>query len=306
MELEVEKRKEAFEESARSINEANQESMRDVMESFASKVAVHLSVIRSEDGALGGGMASEELMADISKQLATVKQEIAAKNETLVEMLHELDTTMKINSKRMSRSAGGGASGGDGLGISDAVRNGSHPGVHAPLPPEEMDAIKSDLHFAVAGAVKNVLDGHKGGVVLLNMPDHNKPAGFMHGDGAGMLQHTIQENMREQRKLHSSLADDMEQIRMRFGKLEEKMNIQLSSVQQSAGGDVVEKKAKSTTKLLYAVQAENGSMAGIESRLLPSLEQDALSESVDEMKELLQSWYRSFSFVSRLQHAVKR
>jgi hypothetical protein len=36
-----------------------------------------------------------------------------------------------------------------------------------------------------------------------------------------------------------------------------------------------------------------------------SLEQDALNESVDEMKELLQSWYRSFSFVSRLQNAVK-
>ena len=100
-------------------------------------------------------------------------------------------------------------------------------------------------------------------------------------------------------------ADDMEQIRMRFSKLEEKMNIQLSSVQQSAGADVVKKEAKSTTKLLYAVQADNGSQSGIESRLLPSLEQDALSESVDEMKELLQSWYRSFSFVSRLQHAVK-
>ena len=36
------------------------------------------------------------------------------------------------------------------------------------------------------------------------------------------------------------------------------------------------------------------------------MEQDALSESVEEMKELLQSWYRSFSFVSRLQNAVKR
>ena len=84
-----------------------------------------------------------------------------------------------------------------------------------------------------------------------------------------MLQHTIAENMREQRKLHSQLADDMEQIRMRFSKLEEKMNIQLSSIQNSAGGEVLKKEAKATTKLLYAVQAENGSQSSIESRLLP-------------------------------------
>jgi hypothetical protein len=132
-----------------------------------------------------------------------------------------------------------------------------------------MDAIKSDLHFAVAGAMKNVLDEHKGGVVLLNLPDHNKPAGFMHGDGAGMLHHTMIENMREQKTMHSRLADDMEEIRSRFSKLEEKMSIQLSSVQQSPGGEVVKKEAKASTKLLYAVQAENGSQAGIESRLLP-------------------------------------
>jgi len=207
MENELERKREAFEESARKINEANQESMRDVMESFASKVAVHLNVIQSEEGGGGGGGASAELMADIAKQIDSVKKDMAVKNEGLVEMLQELDTTLKINSKRMSRSSMG-SRGGDGLGIGDAVRNGSHPGVSAPLPPEEMDAIKADLHFAVAGAMKNVLDEHKNGVVLLNMPDHNKPAGFMHGDGAGMLHTTMQQNMREQRQLHSQLAGE--------------------------------------------------------------------------------------------------
>ena len=154
--------------------------------------------------------------------------------------------------------------------------------------------------------MRNVLDDHKGGVVLLNMPDHNKPAGFMHGDGAGALQVTIQENMREQRRLHGQLADDMMQIRARFAKLEEKMDIQLSSVKDLGDGDVVKKEAKTSTKLLYAVQADNGIQSSVESRLLPGLEQDALAESVEEMKELLQSWYRSFSFVSRLQQAVKQ
>ena len=205
MENELERKREAFEDSAKKINEANQESMRDVMESFASKVAVHLSVIRSEEGGGGGGGASEELMADIAKQIDSVKKDMAVKNEGLVEMLQELDTTLKINSKRMSRSSMG-SRGGDATNAGDAVRNGSHPGVTAPLPPEEMDAIKSDLHFAVAGAMRNVLDEHKNGVVLLNMPDHNKPAGFMHGDGAGLLHSTMQQNMREQRQLHSQLA----------------------------------------------------------------------------------------------------
>ena len=302
MENELERKKEVFESSARQINQANQEAIAVVMDSFASKVAVHLSVIQSEDGG-SGGRGNEELLADIAKQMDQFKKQIDSKNDTLIEMVQELDTTLKISAKKMSRM---GSRGGDGLGISDAVRNGSHPGVVAPLPPEEMDAIKSDLHFAVANAMKNVLDEHKNGVVLLNLPDHNKPAGFMHGDGAGMLHHTMQANMMESRKLHAQLADDMEEIRSRFGKLEEKMNIQLSSIQNSKGGDAVQKEAKATTKLLYAVQAENGSQAGVESRLLPSMEQDALAESVDEMKELLQSWYRSFSFVSRLQHAVKR
>ena len=128
----------------------------------------------------------------------------------------------------------------------------------------------------------------------------------MHGDGAGALQVTIQENMREQRRLHGQLADDMMQIRARFAKLEEKMDIQLSSVKDMGDGDVVKKEAKTSTKLLYAVQADNGIQSSVESRLLPSLEQDALAESVEEMKELLQSWYRSFSFVSRLQQAVKQ
>ena len=96
------------------------------------------------------------------------------------------------------------------------------------------------------------------------------------------------------------------QIRARFAKLEEKMDIQLSSVKDLGDGDVVKKEAKTSTKLLYAVQADNGIQSSVESRLLPSLEQDALAESVEEMKELLQSWYRSFSFVSRLQQAVKQ
>ena len=87
----------------------------------------------------------------------------------------------------------------------------------------------------------------------------------------------MQQNMIESRKLHSQLADDMNEIRSRFGKLEEKMNIQLSSIQHSKGGAVVEKEAKSTAKLLYAVQAENGSQAGIESRLLPRFSSDKLS-----------------------------
>ena len=305
MESELERRKEAFEESARQINDANQELMREVMESFASKVAVHLSVIQA-DGGGSGSMASESLLSDMAKQMNEVKKEISVKNETLVEMLTEMDTTLKITAKRASRSNLGSHGGGASVNVGDAVLNGSHPGVTAPLPAEEMDAIKADLHFAVAGAMRNVLDDHKGGVVLLNMPDHNKPAGFMHGDGAGALQVTIQENMREQRRLHGQLADDMMQIRARFAKLEEKMDIQLSSVKDLGDGDVVKKEAKTSTKLLYAVQADNGIQSSVESRLLPSLEQDALAESVEEMKELLQSWYRSFSFVSRLQQAVKQ
>lgn len=265
MENELERKREAFEESAKKINESSQETMREVMESFASKVAVHLSITGAAGGG-GGGGASEELMADIGKQMQSVKKEIASKNETLVEMLQELDTTLKINAKRASRSQLG-SRGGDGL--ANDPRMSSHPGVVAPLPPEEMDAIKADLHFAVAGAMKNVLDEHRGGVVLLNLPDHNKPAGFMHGDGAGMLHHTIIENMREQKVLHSKLADDMDEIRLRFGKLEEKMHIQLSSMKQSAGGAVIDKQPKAATKLLYAVQNQNGSQASIESRLLP-------------------------------------
>jgi hypothetical protein len=51
--------------------------------------------------------------------------------------------------------------------------------------------------------------------------------------------------------------------------LEEKMHIQLSSMKQSAGGAVIDKQPKAATKLLYAVQNQNGSQASIESRLLP-------------------------------------
>ena len=63
--------------------------------------------------------------------------------------------------------------------------------------------------------------------------------------------------------------DVQELNRVLVDKLEEKMNIQLSSTQNSAGGEVLKKEAKATTKLLYAVQAENGSQSSIESRLLP-------------------------------------
>ena len=75
METELERKKEAFEESARQIQEANQEAIAVVMESFASKVAVHLSVIQSEDGQ-GGRGGNEELLAEMAKQMDHFKAEV--------------------------------------------------------------------------------------------------------------------------------------------------------------------------------------------------------------------------------------
>jgi hypothetical protein len=202
----------------------------------------------------------------------------------------------------MTRAGMGGGAGAGAAGDAEAT-----PGVEAPLSAEEMDAIKQDLHFAVAGAMRGVLEAHRGGVVLLNVPDHNKPAGFFHGDGAGMLQETRQES----RKLHAEVLEQMADMRRRFERMEERLNVQIASGLGGGSGSTVAVGAgqadarSSGHKVLYAVQSPHGGQINVESRLLPGLHKDQLAESADEMKELLQSWYRSFAFVSKLKAAVE-
>ncbi len=53
------------------------------------------------------------------------------------------------------------------------------------------------------------------------------------------------------------------------------------------------------------VKGPGGRQAGVESRILQGLEKDQLREGVDEMRSLLQSWYRSFTLVSRLENAFE-
>jgi len=202
----------------------------------------------------------------------------------------------------MARAGMGGGAGVGAVGDAEAT-----PGVEAPFSAEEMDAIKQDLHFAVAGAMRGVLEAHRGGVVLLNVPDHNKPAGFFHGDGAGMLQETRQES----RKLHAEVLEQMADMRRRFERMEERLNVQIASGLGGGSGSTVAVGAgqadarSSGHKVLYAVQSPHGGQINVESRLLPGLHKDQLAESADEMKELLQSWYRSFAFVSKLKAAVE-
>eukprot|EP00961_Rhodomonas_salina_P093740 1261276-Rhodomonas_salina.1 len=53
------------------------------------------------------------------------------------------------------------------------------------------------------------------------------------------------------------------------------------------------------------VKSPAGRHVGLESRMLEGLEKDQLREGVEEMRALLQSWYRSFALVSRLESAFQ-
>ncbi len=57
--------------------------------------------------------------------------------------------------------------------------------------------------------------------------------------------------------------------------------------------------------LSVQVKGAGGRQVGLESRMLHGLEKDQLREGVDEMRSLLQSWYRSFTLVSRLENAFE-
>ena len=57
--------------------------------------------------------------------------------------------------------------------------------------------------------------------------------------------------------------------------------------------------------LALQVKSPAGRQVALESRMLHGLEKDQLREGVDEMRGLLQSWYRSFTLVSRLENAFE-
>lgn len=136
----------------------------------------------------------------------------------LIEGLGDLQGHMKILDRKLGRaSLPGGASGGGTPNVAPKI---VAPIKEAPLPADAMDGIKQDLHFAVASAVRNVLDQHPGGVVLLNVPDHNKPAGFFNGDGAGFLHQSV----KEQRDLNGKLAEDVCALRDQIQQLEQTLS----------------------------------------------------------------------------------
>jgi hypothetical protein len=107
------------------------------------------------------------------------------------------------------------------------------------------------------------------------------------------------------------VLEQMADMRRRFERMEERLNVQIAGGLGGGGGSTVAVGAgqadarSSGHKVLYAVQSPHGGQINVESRLLPGLHKDQLAESADEMKELLQSWYRSFAFVSKLKAAVE-
>jgi hypothetical protein len=137
--------------------------------SMVNKVALQGS--RGGQGAsVAGGSGNDEILMSMVENLSN---SVESRHARVMESVQEIDQRLRNVDKKLARAVlpGGGASSGP----SAVVR--PEPAVEAPLPADAMDAIKQDLHFAIASAVRNVLDKHPGGVVLLNIPDHNKPAG---------------------------------------------------------------------------------------------------------------------------------
>lgn len=169
-----------------------------------------------------------------------------------------------------------------------------------------------DIHFAVAAAVRGVLDQTPGGVVLLNVPDHNKPAGYFSGDGAGYLERTVN----EQRELNDKLSGDVSSIRDQISQLEISLAKSPGGWLGSGAGRVLEEEDPEETfatpnqtpvkvpregALALHALSESAAKEGGASRQ----EREQIESELSEMREVLQSWYRSFAFVSKLQANLK-
>jgi hypothetical protein len=119
----------------------------------------------------GGGGGDEIIMTMVENLAGAVE----SRHSRVMESLQDVDQRLRGLDKKLARAT---LPGGAGAGAAAPPARAEVPVQEAPLPADAMDAIKQDLHFAIALAVRNVLDKHPGGVVLLNIPDHNKPAGM--------------------------------------------------------------------------------------------------------------------------------
>jgi hypothetical protein len=122
-------------------------------------------------GGGGGGGGGDEIIMTMVENLAGA---VESRHARVMESLQDVDQRLRGLDKKLARAT---LPGGAVASAAASPARAEVPVQEAPLPADAMDAIKQDLHFAIASAVRNVLDKHPGGVVLLNVPDHNKPAG---------------------------------------------------------------------------------------------------------------------------------
>ena len=319
MEDELDLRKAAIKEAQEAFQSKAVDGLKDVLQSFGPSIAVHLTTALEDsglfDGMGGGGGGGGGSSQEVITMLEAVTSKVEGSKGKIVEDIGNLEGRLKNMERKIARMAIPGAGGGAAAGASKLP---PAPTKETPLPAGEMDAIKQDIHFAVAAAVRGVLDKTPGGVVLLNVPDHNKPAGFFSGDGAGYLERTVQ----EQREMNDKLVGDVRAVRDQIAQME-------MSLARSSGGamspsakahdadGVLEEEdpdeEKFSTPQQTPVKApREGALpmvalanAGTKEGGVTKQEREQLEFEVAEMREVLQSWYRSFAFVSKLEANLK-
>jgi hypothetical protein len=87
MEVEVARQREEYEAAGAAANEAAVEGLREVMQSFAGKIAAHLEVEAGLGGGGGGGGLSEEDLAALRGDVAVAREDLHARSDVLEEQV---------------------------------------------------------------------------------------------------------------------------------------------------------------------------------------------------------------------------